>query len=134
MEDWPTMWVVGREWDSGRTSGVEMSHFMSPSPFYFPSLCLRMLGFRMFGIPLVMGMAVPLFSQGHLMIGRSSWWSIFCRRSKPSGCKGRRLIEYSGQLQSVALSQSSLFILFWSSEILLCSLVIVFEGWECLLR
>ena len=67
------MWVVGRERDSGRTSSVEMSHFVSLSHPYFPSPCLRMFGFWRFGIPLVRGMVGLLFLQGHLMIGRSSW-------------------------------------------------------------
>ena len=93
MVGWPTKWVVGREWDSGRTSGVEMSQFVSPSPLYFQSFCLRMLRYRRFGISLVMGMVGPLFSQWHFMIGRSRGWSISCIRSKPSGCKGRRKIR-----------------------------------------
>ena len=36
---------------------------MSPSPLYSPSLCLRMLGYRMFGIPVGDGDGwTPLFA------------------------------------------------------------------------
>ena len=107
---------------------MEMSHFVSPSPLFSPSPCLRMLGFWRFGTPLVMGMAGLIFLQGRLMIKRSNWWSFCCRRSMPSGYKGRRKIEWSRQLQMVALSQLSLFILFWSVGVLLCSLAKVFGG------
>ncbi|RVW28277.1 hypothetical protein CK203_083663 [Vitis vinifera] len=68
---------------SGKTSGAEMGHFVSPSPLFSPFPCLKMLGFRRFGIPLEMGMVGLLFLQGHLKIGRSIWWSICCRRSMP---------------------------------------------------
>ncbi|RVW77264.1 putative ribonuclease H protein [Vitis vinifera] len=67
-----------------------------------------------------------LFSQGRLMIGRLRWWSILCSRSKPLGCKGRMKIEWFRRLQRVVISQSSRFILFWSLETLICSLMIVF--------
>ncbi|RVW96801.1 hypothetical protein CK203_026028 [Vitis vinifera] len=39
------------------------------------------------------GMAGLIFLQGRLMIKRSNWWSFCCRRSMPSGYKGRRKIE-----------------------------------------
>ena len=43
---------------------MEMSHFVSPSPLYSPSLCLRMLGYRMFGIPVGDGDGwTPLFAR-----------------------------------------------------------------------
>ena len=103
-----------------------MNLFVSHSPLYFPSPCLKMLGCRMFGIQTVMGMVGPIFSQGRLMIGRLRWWSILCSRSKPLGCKGRTKIEWFEQLQRVVISQSSRFILFWSLETLICSLMIVF--------
>ena len=72
---------------------MEMSHFVSPSLPYFPFLCLRKLGCRMFGTLMVMGVIGLLFSQGRLIIGRLSWWSIFYKISKPLGCKGRRKIK-----------------------------------------
>ena len=33
---WPSKWAMGREWDFGWTSGVEMSHFVNPSLPYLP--------------------------------------------------------------------------------------------------
>ena len=66
---WPIKWVMGREWDSRWTSGVEMNHFVSPSLPYLPFLRPRKLGWRMFGTLKVMGVDGPLFSQGSLMIG-----------------------------------------------------------------
>ena len=64
------------------------SHFVSHSLLYFPSLCLRMLGCRMFGTPMVMGIIRLLFSQGRLMIGRLSWWSVFCIDPSLPSAKG----------------------------------------------
>ena len=87
-----------------------------------------MLGYRMFGAQTVLGMVGPLVSQGHLMIERLRWWSVLCLRSKPLGCKGRMMIKWCEQHLRVELSQSSHFILFWSPEVLLCSLVVVFGG------
>ena len=40
---------------------MEMSHFVSTSLPYFPFLCLRKLGCRMFGTLMVMGVVGPLF-------------------------------------------------------------------------
>ena len=48
--------------------------------------------------------------------------------------KGRTRIKWCGQHLRVELSQSSCFILFWSPEALLCSLVVVFGGRMCLIR
>ena len=42
--------------------------------------------------------------------------------------KGRTRIKWCGQHLRVELSQSSHFILFWSPEVLLCSLMVVFGG------
>ena len=78
--------------------------------------------------PDMMGRVRPLFSQGRLMIGRLRWWRVLCSRSKLLGCKGRTKIKWFEQLQRVVISQSSRFILFWSSKTLICSLVIVFGG------
>ena len=88
MVVWPTKWVVGRERDSGRTSGVEMSHFVSPSPLFSPSPCLRMFGFRSFGTPLEMGMAGLLSLQGCLMIGRLISGAVVAEDPSFQGSKG----------------------------------------------
>ena len=67
---------------------MEMSHFVSPSLLCFPSFCPRMLGCQMFRTLMVMGMVGPFFSQGRLMIGRLSWWSVFCIDPSLPGAKG----------------------------------------------
>ena len=59
---------MGREYDSEWTSGVEMSHFVSPFLPYLPFFCLSKLGWQMFGTLKVKGVDGPLFSLGPLMI------------------------------------------------------------------
>ena len=59
---------------------MKMSHFVSHSLIFFLSLCLKILGCKMLETSIVMGMVEPLFSQGRLMIGRVSGWSVFLHK------------------------------------------------------
>ena len=75
-----------------KISGVEMSHFVFPSPPYLPLLSLRMRGWQICGTQQLMGVNGFLASLGHLMIGRWKMWGSFDCFFKQKGCLGMRKI------------------------------------------
>ena len=75
-----------RDCDSGGTSGVEMSHFVSPSLPYLPSPYLKKFGWQMFGTPKVKRVVGPLGSLRPLMIRNWKLWNVFLLKFKQLGC------------------------------------------------